>query len=220
MRRRPSPARRRAAPRWASRPRRPSAPPRRPQPGFGHERQPGGRRRPAGERRHGHRQALQDLIASGNPLFKNGELWIPHGRNAPRSPKAVHAFRIALRLRAEGRPPHAIADLSCPASATATRRRCSSRHRLGQDLHRRQRHRAHPDPALILAPKQDAAAQLYGEFKNFFPDNAVEWSISFPTTTTTSRKPTSRAPTRSSRRNPRSTSRSTGCATPPPARAA
>ncbi len=29
-------------------------------------------------------------------------------------------------------------------------------------------------PALILAPNKILAAQLYGEFKNFFPDNAVE----------------------------------------------
>ena len=28
-------------------------------------------------------------------------------------------------------------------------------------------------PALILAPNKTLAAQLYGEFKSFFPDNAV-----------------------------------------------
>jgi len=31
-------------------------------------------------------------------------------------------------------------------------------------------------PALILAPNKTLAAQLYGEMKNFFPDNAVEYS--------------------------------------------
>ena len=34
-------------------------------------------------------------------------------------------------------------------------------------------------PALILAPNKTLAAQLYGEFKNFFPDNAVEYFVSF-----------------------------------------
>ena len=29
-------------------------------------------------------------------------------------------------------------------------------------------------PALILAPNKTLAAQLYGEMKSFFPDNAVE----------------------------------------------
>jgi hypothetical protein len=30
-------------------------------------------------------------------------------------------------------------------------------------------------PAIILAPNKTLAAQLYGEFKSFFPDNAVEY---------------------------------------------
>ena len=34
-------------------------------------------------------------------------------------------------------------------------------------------------PALILAPNKTLAAQLYGEFKTFFPDNAVEYFVSF-----------------------------------------
>ena len=34
-------------------------------------------------------------------------------------------------------------------------------------------------PALILAPNKTLAAQLYGEFKNFFPDNAVEYFVSY-----------------------------------------
>jgi len=34
-------------------------------------------------------------------------------------------------------------------------------------------------PAIILAPNKTLAAQLYGEFKNFFPDNAVEYFVSF-----------------------------------------
>ena len=34
-------------------------------------------------------------------------------------------------------------------------------------------------PAIILAPNKTLAAQLYGEFKGFFPDNAVEYFVSF-----------------------------------------
>jgi len=34
-------------------------------------------------------------------------------------------------------------------------------------------------PAIILAPNKTLAAQLYGEFKSFFPDNAVEYFVSF-----------------------------------------
>ncbi len=34
-------------------------------------------------------------------------------------------------------------------------------------------------PALILAPNKTLAAQLYSEFKGFFPDNAVEYFVSY-----------------------------------------
>ncbi|PHQ96450.1 MAG: excinuclease ABC subunit B [Marinosulfonomonas sp.] len=34
-------------------------------------------------------------------------------------------------------------------------------------------------PAIILAPNKTLAAQLYGEFKGFFPENAVEYFVSF-----------------------------------------
>ncbi|MGD9802240.1 MAG: excinuclease ABC subunit UvrB [Hyphomicrobiaceae bacterium] len=34
-------------------------------------------------------------------------------------------------------------------------------------------------PALILAPNKTLAAQLYGEFKSFFPNNAVEYFVSY-----------------------------------------
>ncbi|MEM9725320.1 MAG: excinuclease ABC subunit UvrB [Pseudomonadota bacterium] len=34
-------------------------------------------------------------------------------------------------------------------------------------------------PAIILAPNKTLAAQLYGEFKGFFPNNAVEYFVSY-----------------------------------------
>lgn len=34
-------------------------------------------------------------------------------------------------------------------------------------------------PALVLAPNKTLAAQLYGEFKELFPDNAVEYFVSY-----------------------------------------
>src|SRR5450631_1899128 len=34
-------------------------------------------------------------------------------------------------------------------------------------------------PALVLAPNKTLAAQLYGEFKELFPDNAVEFFVSY-----------------------------------------
>jgi excinuclease ABC subunit B len=34
-------------------------------------------------------------------------------------------------------------------------------------------------PTMVLAPNKTLAAQLYGEFKEFFPDNAVEYFVSY-----------------------------------------
>ncbi|HOI18181.1 MAG TPA: DEAD/DEAH box helicase family protein, partial [Geobacteraceae bacterium] len=34
-------------------------------------------------------------------------------------------------------------------------------------------------PTLIIAPNKTLAAQLYGEFKELFPENAVEYFVSY-----------------------------------------
>ncbi len=34
-------------------------------------------------------------------------------------------------------------------------------------------------PTIVLAPNKTLAAQLYGEFKSFLPDNAVEYFVSY-----------------------------------------
>ena len=34
-------------------------------------------------------------------------------------------------------------------------------------------------PAMVLAPNKTLAAQLYAEFREFFPDNAVEYFVSY-----------------------------------------
>jgi excinuclease ABC subunit B len=36
-----------------------------------------------------------------------------------------------------------------------------------------------PSPTLIIAHNKTLAAQLYGEFKELFPDNAVEYFVSY-----------------------------------------
>ena len=70
-------------------------------------------------------------------------------------------------------------------------------------------------PTLVLAHNKTLAAQLYGEFKELFPDNAVEYFVSYydyyqPEAYVPS-------PTPTSKKTPRSTRRSTSCATAPPA---
>jgi excinuclease ABC subunit B len=50
------------------------------------------------------------------------------------------------------------------------------RHRLGQNLHDGECHRERGKPALVFSHNKTLAAQLYSEFKNFFP--TTRWSTS------------------------------------------
>ena len=53
------------------------------------------------------------------------------------------------------------------------------RNRFGQDLHHRQRHPERRKPTLVISHNKTLAAQLYAEFKSFFPRNAVEYFVSY-----------------------------------------
>ena len=74
----------------------------------------------------------------------------------------------------------------------------------------------HQKPTLVLAHNKTLAAQLYSEFREFFPDNAVEYFVSY----FDYYQPEAylRARTRTSRRTRAGTRRSTGSATRPPTR--
>ena len=70
-------------------------------------------------------------------------------------------------------------------------------------------------PALILSHNKTLAAQLYSEFKHFFPHNAVEYFVSYYDYY----QPEASPPvTPSSRRTRRSMRRSSACGWRPPAR--
>jgi type I site-specific restriction endonuclease len=64
-------------------------------------------------------------------------------------------------------------------------------------------------PTLVISHNKTLAAQLYSEFKQFFPDNAVEYFVSYFDYYQPRR--TFRAPTPTSRRIRRSTRRSSAC---------
>ncbi|MBN9673581.1 excinuclease ABC subunit UvrB [Labrenzia aggregata] len=123
--------------------------------------------------------ALSKLIESGNPLHKNGEMWVPHRPDRPQ--KSEGGVEIVLKSEYEprGDQPTAIAELvegidsgeqtQVLLGVTGS----GKTYTMAQVIARTQR------PALILAPNKTLAAQLYGEFKSFFPDNAVEYFVSY-----------------------------------------
>ncbi|HEY9056371.1 MAG TPA: DEAD/DEAH box helicase family protein, partial [Aurantimonas sp.] len=123
--------------------------------------------------------ALTKLISEGNPLLKNGEIWVPHRPARPDKSEGGVNFRIASDYVPKGDQPTAIADLVSGISehdqtqvllgVTGSGKTFT----VANVIEKTQR------PALILAPNKTLAAQLYGEFKNFFPDNAVEYFVSY-----------------------------------------
>jgi excinuclease ABC subunit B len=124
-------------------------------------------------------EALSALISSGNPLFKDGKLWTPHRPERP--PKSEGGIPLVLDSPFEpaGDQPQAIAEL-----VEGIRRNDRTQVLLGvtgsgKTFTMAKIIEATQRPALILAPNKTLAAQLYGEFKSFFPNNAVEYFVSY-----------------------------------------
>ena len=121
------------------------------------------------------------------------------------------------RLRRPGRPADGDRRAGRGRRGERARPGAARRHRLGQDLHHGQGDRGDPAPGPDPGAQQDPGRPALRRVQ-VASSPTTRSSTSSPTTTTTSRRPTSRAPTPISRRNPRSTSRSTACATRPPGR--
>ena len=123
--------------------------------------------------------ALSALIESGNPLHKNGELWVPHRPARPEKSEGGIAIKMVSEFEPAGDQPTAIKDLvegvgnddrtQVLLGVTGSGKTFT----MAKVIEETQR------PALILAPNKTLAAQLYSEFKKFFPDNAVEYFVSY-----------------------------------------
>ncbi|MGH6771100.1 MAG: excinuclease ABC subunit UvrB [Xanthobacteraceae bacterium] len=128
-------------------------------------------------------QALEKLLREGRREFadqaQSGQIWVPH--RPPRPEKSEGGVRLVIKsdFEPKGDQPQAIDEL-----VEGVRRHDRNQVLLGvtgsgktftmaKVIERTQR------PALILAPNKTLAAQLYGEFRSFFPDNAVEYFVSY-----------------------------------------
>src|SRR5690242_10327115 len=127
---------------------------------------------------HASQHALDALLREGRPEFAE-QPWVPH--RPPRPEKSEGGLRLVIKSEFEpkGDQPQAIDDL-----VEGVTRHDRTQVLLGvtgsgktftmaKVIERTQR------PALILAPNKTLAAQLYGEFRSFFPDNAVEYFVSY-----------------------------------------
>ncbi len=124
-------------------------------------------------------EALSRLLTDGNPLFKNGELWTPHRPPRPDKSEGGVSFKIVSDFEPAGDQPQAIVELVEGINRQDRDQVLLGVTGSGKTFTMAKVIEATQRPALILAPNKTLAAQLYGEFKSFFPDNAVEYFVSY-----------------------------------------
>ncbi len=124
-------------------------------------------------------EILQQLLEKGDPNFSEAKPWTPHRPERPEKSEGGVKFDLVSEYQPEGDQPRAIEAL---VAGVAARERdqvllgvtgSGKTFTMAQVISRTQR------PALVLAPNKTLAAQLYGEFKSFFPNNAVEYFVSY-----------------------------------------
>jgi excinuclease ABC subunit B len=124
-------------------------------------------------------ESLKALIESGNPLHKNGELWVPHRPVRPAKSEGGIRFRMASDFEPAGDQPQAIRDLTGGLETDERTQVLLGVTGSGKTFTMAKVIEETQRPAVILAPNKTLAAQLYAEFKGFFPDNAVEYFVSY-----------------------------------------
>ncbi|QIK96727.1 excinuclease ABC subunit UvrB [Sphingomonas sp. HDW15A] len=109
-----------------------------------------------------------------------GDTFVPHRPARPEKAEGGRKFKLTSEYEPAGDQPTAIRELvegirdngemsQVLLGVTGS----GKTYTMAQIIQETQR------PALVLAPNKILAAQLYGEFKNFFPENAVEYFVSY-----------------------------------------
>ena len=123
-------------------------------------------------------EALESLLREGRAEF-NAQAWTPH--RPPRPDKSEGGLRLENKseMVPKGDQPTAIKELVEGANRHERTQVLLGVTGSGKTYTMAKVIEATQRPALILAPNKTLAAQLYGEFKSFFPDNAVEYFVSY-----------------------------------------
>ncbi len=121
---------------------------------------------------------IHDVALEGE-LIGVQTLWTPHRPERPAKSEGGKRFKLVSEYSPAGDQPTAIAELveglengdqdQVLLGVTGSGKTFT----MAQVIEKTQR------PALILAPNKTLAAQLYSEMKSFFPENAVEYFVSY-----------------------------------------
>jgi excinuclease ABC subunit B len=123
-------------------------------------------------------QALENLLREGRPEFL-AQPWMPHRPPRPEKSEGGRRFVIKSDFEPKGDQPVAIRELVEGVQRHDRTQVLLGVTGSGKTFTMAKVIEATQRPALILAPNKTLAAQLYGEFKSFFPDNAVEYFVSY-----------------------------------------
>ena len=107
------------------------------------------------------------------------EAFIPHRPVRPEKGEGGKQFRVVSDYEPSGDQPQAIAELVAAAREEERNQVLLGVTGSGKTFTMAKVVEALQRPTLVLAPNKILAAQLYGEFKQFFPDNAVEYFVSY-----------------------------------------
>ncbi len=128
-------------------------------------------------------EALENLIRDGRPEFRKEDgsikIWTPHRPPRPEKSEGGVRFELKSEYEPKGDQPTAIAELVEGIKRNDRTQVLLGVTGSGKTYTMAKVIEATQRPALILAPNKTLAAQLYGEFKSFFPDNAVEYFVSY-----------------------------------------
>jgi excinuclease ABC subunit B len=106
-------------------------------------------------------------------------LWTPHRPSRPKKSEGGRAFKLVSDYEPAGDQPTAIAELVSGLEGREHDQVLLGVTGSGKTFTMAKVIEATQRPALILAPNKTLAAQLYSEFKSFFPENAVEFFVSY-----------------------------------------
>jgi len=107
------------------------------------------------------------------------QVFVPHRPARPEKSEGGKRFELVSEYTPAGDQPAAIAELVTQANAGERDQVLLGVTGSGKTFSVAKVIEAVQRPALVLAPNKILAAQLYGEFKSFFPNNAVEYFVSY-----------------------------------------
>lgn len=105
--------------------------------------------------------------------------FVPHRPPRPEKSLPGKRFELISEYQPAGDQPQALKELITSARAGETTQTLLGVTGSGKTFTMAKMIEQLQRPALVLAPNKILAAQLYGEFRSFFPNNAVEYFVSY-----------------------------------------